>query len=316
VIPEAAMRPPWHAGPWSALSERLAAGALSHALLLAGPAGLGKRTFAAALQATLLCTERRTDGEACGRCRDCRLHAAGTHPDAVRVTLEPRDDGRLRSEILVEQARALSEYLAMTPMRGGHQVAIIDPADRLNPNAANALLKTMEEPAPGRFLLLVADQPSRLPATVRSRCMRFEFRIPPRAQALAWLTGQGVRGEIAGEALDAASGNPGRALSLVREGLMELRKAVANDLEALARGRAQPSELARAWADDRPEQRLVFAAERAAALARHALTDPGLFHKLEWWFGRANRVREWVPTTLRTDLVLAELLLEWPPAAA
>jgi DNA polymerase-3 subunit delta' len=315
-MPGAAVRPPWHAGPWSALSERLAAGALAHALLLAGPQGLGKRAFAAALQATLLCRDRRPDGEACGRCRDCLLLAAGTHPDAARVTLEPRDDGKLRTEILVEQARALSEYLAMTPMRGGHQVAIIDPADRLNANAANALLKTMEEPAPGRFLLLVADQPSRLPATVRSRCMRFEFRIPARAQASAWLAGQGVAGEIAGEALDAASGNPGLALSMVQEGLMELRQAVATDLDALARGRAEPAQLARVWADDQPEQRLVFAAERAAALARYALTDPGLFHKLEQWFGRANRVREWVPTTVRTDLVLAELLLEWPPAAA
>ncbi|HRQ65181.1 MAG TPA: DNA polymerase III subunit delta' [Xanthomonadaceae bacterium] len=309
--------PAWHARPWQALAERLQGGALAHALLLVGPARLGKRDFAARLLRALLCRDRRPDGDACGRCRDCVLLAAGTHPDIRRVELGLRDDGRPRTEIVIEQIRELGEFLALTPQRGGAQVALIDPADHLNVNAANALLKTLEEPAAGRFLVLVADQPTRLPATVRSRCMRFEFRLPARHEAMAWLQGEGIAAEAAAQALDSAAGNPGLARAMLEEGLLELREAVARDLGALAGGRAPVAAVAKAWADDRPDLRLAFAAELASLRARdHALTDPALFHKLERWFDRAGRAREWVPTPVRTDLVLTELLVDWPRSAA
>ncbi len=304
---------PWHAAPWQALSERLAAGALSHALLLAGPGGLGKLDFAERLAGALLCRDREVDGEACGACRDCVLRAAGSHPDLQRVTLGVRDDGRPRTEIVIEQVRQVCEWLSLTSQRGGAQVVLLAPADRLNVNAANALLKTLEEPAAGRFLVLVADQPARLPATVRSRCMRFEFRLPARQEALDWLQGQGVDAAAAARALACAAGNPGLAREMLEEGLLDLHAAVVEDLEALASGRALASAVAKAWTDDRPEQRLAFAAELACRRAREdALTDPALFNKLERWFDSAGRVREWVPTPLRTDLLLTELLVEWP----
>jgi DNA polymerase III subunit delta' len=306
----------WHEAPWAALAERLAAGALSHALLLAGPAGLGKRAFAERLVAALLCSKRTGSGDACGACRDCVLLAAGTHPDIRRIALGVRDDGKPRTEIVIEQVRELGEFMSLTSQRGGAQVALLGPADRLNVNAANALLKTLEEPAPARFLVLVADQPTRLPATVRSRCMRFEFRLPARDQALHWLAAQGIDAGAAGQALEHAGGNPGQALALIEDGLLALRDAVASDLEALAVGRALPSALAKAWADDRPDLRLRFAAELAAGSSRrYALTDPALFHKLAQWFERANRVREWVSTPVRTDLMLTELLVDWPRSA-
>jgi DNA polymerase III subunit delta' len=309
--------PAWHAPPWRALAERMEGGALAHALLLTGPAGLGKRDFAQRLLHALLCRDRRPDGDACGHCRDCVLLAAGTHPDFRMVALGLRDDGRPRTEIVIEQIRELGEFLALTPQRGGAQVALVDPADRLNVNAANALLKTLEEPAPNRYLVLLADQPARLPATVRSRCMRFEFRLPARHEALAWMQGVGIEASVAARALDSAAGNPGLARAMLEEGLLDLREAVARDLEALGRGRAQVSVVAKAWTDDRPDLRLLFAAELASACARkHALTDPALFHKLERWFDRASRVREWVPTPVRTDLVLTELLVDWPRSAA
>lgn len=308
---------PWLIAPWQAIAERMAADALSHALLLAGPAGLGKRDFAEQLGAALLCRDRGADGHACGVCRDCVLLAAGSHPDILRVNLGLRDDGRPRTEIVIEQVRRLGEWLALTPQRGGAQVALIDPADRLNVNAANALLKSLEEPAPGRFLIMVADLASRLPATVRSRCMRFEFRLPEREAAVSWLLRQGVAASRVEVAMDSAAGNPGLALAMLEEGLLELCDEVSRNLEQLSRGLAAASALAKAWSDDRPEQRLAFAAELASRRARdHALTDPALFHKLEQWFVRASRVREWVPTPVRTDLVLTELLVEWPQSGA
>ena len=91
-----------------------------------------------------------------------------------------KDGARLRTEIVIEQIRQLSEQLSLTPQYGGAQVVIIDPADAVNHAACNALLKTLEEPVPGRFLWLVSANPARLPATIRSRCQRLEFRLPPR----------------------------------------------------------------------------------------------------------------------------------------
>ena len=164
---------PWHSEAWTSLRARLSRGALPHALLLCGPEGLGKRAFAEAFVALALC-EQRGD-VACGRCRACQLLAAGSHPDRVRVGLEERDDGKLRSEIVVEQIRRLSERLAMTPQFGGLQLVLIDPAEAMNAAAANALLKTLEEPTRGTVIVLVSNAPGRLVATIRSRCQRIEF---------------------------------------------------------------------------------------------------------------------------------------------
>ncbi|NUO71291.1 MAG: DNA polymerase III subunit delta', partial [Frateuria sp.] len=196
--------PSWHEALWQRLQARLARRALPHALLLCGPAGLGKRAFLQRFVRGLLCGRPR-DGDACGQCRSCLLLDAGTHPDFVTVSYGLRKDGVQRKEIVVEQIRELSARLAMASQFGGWQVVAIDPADAMNANAANALLKTLEEPSPQTLLLLAADAPWRLPQTIRSRCQRIEFQLPPRADALAWLPAQGVADPAA--ALEAAGGN-------------------------------------------------------------------------------------------------------------
>src|SRR5689334_10743796 len=109
---------PWNAEAWARLNERRRRDALPHALLLAGPAGLGKREFADAFAKALLCRSARADASACGVCRTCQLFAAGTHPDLVRINLELRDDGKSRTEITVDQMRALSERLVLTAQFG------------------------------------------------------------------------------------------------------------------------------------------------------------------------------------------------------
>ena len=100
--------------------------------------------------------------------------------------------------------------MALTPQYGVAQVVIVDPADAINRSAANALLKTLEEPQPGRYLWLISSDPARLPQTIRSRCQRLEFKLPPQHEALAWLQQQGHSEASAREALDAARGHPGR----------------------------------------------------------------------------------------------------------
>ncbi|TAL73884.1 MAG: DNA polymerase III subunit delta' [Rhodanobacter sp.] len=309
------MSPPWHADPWARLQARHTRGALPHALLFCGPAGLGKRGFVRRFARGLLC-ERPVDGAACGSCRTCRLLDAGTHPDLIEIGFALRKDGTPRTEIIVDQIRELSARLAMSSQFGGWKVTVIDPADAMNTAAANALLKTLEEPAAQTLLMLLADAPWRLPQTIRSRCQRVEFALPPRAQALAWLEAQGVTGAAA--ALDAALGNPGLAQAWSQSGALERRTGVRRDLAALASGRGEVAGVAAAWLADEPAQRLWFAAQAAAderraraAQARPALGSVLADEALAQWYAAANRTRDRLRTTLRADLMLLELLVQW-----
>jgi DNA polymerase III subunit delta' len=307
--------PPWHAAHWQRLQSRLARGAMAHALLLCGPAGLGKRAFGQRFVRTLLC-ERRRDGEACGQCRACLLLAAGSHPDFVTIGYGVRKDGVTRKEIVVEQIRELSARLAMASQFGGWQVALIDPADAMNAAAANALLKTLEEPAAQTLLLLLADAPWRLPQTIRSRCQRVEFQLPPATEALAWLTDEGVAEPAA--ALEAAGGNPGLAQAWAGQGVLALRQSVRKDLAALATGRDEPMQVTRRWLDADAASCLWFAAQAAVdeTRARAAGTVAPLGSQLDdealaAWFDAANRTRDALRGPLRGDLLLLELLAGW-----
>src|SRR5574337_750551 len=307
--------PPWHVEHWARLQSRLRRDALPHALLLCGAVGLGKRAFARGFVQGLLCTGA-TDGDACGCCRSCRLMDAGSHPDVVALTFGLRKDGTPRTEIVVEQIRDLSARLAMRSQLGGWQVATIDPADAMNAAAANALLKTLEEPAAQTMLILLADAPWRLPQTIRSRCQRIEFQLPASADALAWLQGEGVRD--AANALAAAGGNPGLASIWAAEGALERRQEVRKDLAALAAGRGQPTEVVKRWLDSEPAQRLWFAAQAAAdeikARSAHCagpLSSAQDVEALGHWYDAANRTRERLRGPLRADRLLLELLAQW-----
>lgn len=306
---------PWHAEHWSRLQSRRQRGALAHALLVCGAAGLGKRAFVQRFVNGLMC-EQPLDGDACGHCRRCLLRAAGSHPDLVKLTFGLRKDGVQRSEIVVDQVRELSVRLAMSSQFGGWQVALIDPADAMNPAAGNALLKTLEEPAAQTMLVLIADAPWRLPQTIRSRCQRIEFQLPDTATAMAWLRDQGVADAAA--ALAAAGGNPGLAAAWATEGALERRREVRKDLAALAAGRGQAMDVVKRWLDNEPAQRLWFAAQAAADEMRaqatstagplaSALDAEGLDH----WYGAVNRTRESLRGPLRADLLLLELLAQW-----
>lgn len=323
---------PWQEHAWKHLLARRAQGRLAHALLLAGPAGLGKRAFAERLGAMLLC--EAAGDQACGRCRSCHLFAArvqrepeemrpdGTpaHPDGhtghpdVRfvgyVLNEKSSPRRMYADIVVEQMRELGQWLALSPHYGRAKFALIDPADGLNVAAANALLKTLEEPNPGCFLVLVSARPARLAATIRSRCQRIDFALPDAAQALQWLQAQALDARTAQAALHAAGGNPGVALELVRNGGLALRDEVERDLRDLRSGKAQPELVATRWAKSEAAQRLWFAAmlvhEQASAPV--ALTCPGELHKLSAGFARLNRARDALRGPLRAELVLLEAL--------
>lgn len=286
---------------------------LGHGLLVCGPARLGKRILVEAITARLLCTGASAGAPACGRCRGCRLLEAGTHPDLHRIGFALNDKGEPRSVIVVEQMRALGEKISLTGQLGGAIVSLIDPADALNHNAANALLKTLEEPQDGRFLILVSDAPYRLSATIRSRCQRIEVRPPAMDEARAWLLARSLPAARVEQALSLSDGHPGEAQALLDDGGLELRDAVQRDLEALAARRAALSDTVKAWLDDRPQERLSHAAALVRARGRERLLagDADTFPDLADWYDRANRVRVQLDTPLKADLLLGELLLGW-----
>ncbi len=303
---------PWQQRAYDQTVAALDAGRLGHGLLICGPAGLGKREVALALAGHVL---GRGD-EAAAR-RSQQLIAAGTHPDLQLVSFMPNKSGdKLRTEIVIEQVREISQKLALTPQYGAAQVVVVDPADAINRAACNALLKTLEEPTPGRYLWLISSDPVRLPATIRSRCQRLEFKLPPRAEAMAWLLAQDHAEAAATEALDAARGHPGLAAQWLRDDGLALRKQVASDLEQVASGRLGAVELAQRWAaDEHADVRLRHAADLALAQASSSgLTDPSRLHKLAAWFDAANRTRDLLRTTVRPDLAMVELMMAWSAA--
>ena len=308
---------PWQQRIYAQAAASLEAGRLGHALLFAGPAQLGKRAVATRLAQRLLCERKRDDGEPCGQCRACHLLEAGTHPDYQFISFVPNKEGtRLRTEIVIEQIREVSERLSLTPQYGGAQIVILDPAEAINHAASNALLKTLEEPVAGRYLWLISAHPARLSATIRSRCQKLEFRLPPEDESLSWLRARGHGEAAAREALEAARGHPGLADEWMQGNGLAVRREVAADLAKLSRGELAVADAAQRWAADGDlELRLRHAADLALADAGR-LTDPGRTRSLAAWFDHANRVRDLLRTTVRADLAVVELLLAWRSTAA
>jgi DNA polymerase-3 subunit delta' len=240
--------PPWLASQWDGLQRTRGLGRLPHALLIHGPAGVGKRLFAEQLAQSLLCPTPDSDGRPCGRCQDCHLFAVGNHPDLVRVGPDPEAKS---GEIKVQSIRDLVESEGLTANRGGYKVILIDPAERMNPSAANALLKTLEEPGTDTLFGLITERAYLLAATVRSRCQRLALDLPGEDQALAWL-GERVKGGDPRLLLRLAHGAPLRALILGDPALLARREAAFAGFLAVGQGTRDPVAEALAWSDLNP----------------------------------------------------------------
>jgi DNA polymerase-3 subunit delta' len=232
---------PWQHEQWSQLQRERGQSRLSHALLLTGPQGLGKLQFAQRLVQLLLCT--RADEGPCGHCEACRLYTAGSHPDFREITPEQDSD-----QIKIDQIRALVAFAGLSRHGRGYKVALIAPAERLNRNAANSLLKTLEEPPAQSCIVLVSAQPSRLPATLRSRCQQIIFHPPAKAEGVQWLS-QALPGvEAPALLLSLGHGAPLAARGLAEGKLLEARRSVFESLLGLREGRGTLGAAAKACA--------------------------------------------------------------------
>ncbi|MGE0408008.1 MAG: DNA polymerase III subunit delta' [Amphiplicatus sp.] len=207
------------AGLEAELRRAVAGAAISNGWIIAGPKGAGKATLAYRLARAILDPEALTDASSLqmsAKARSFRLIAQNAHPDLfVAQRRHDEKNDRYETEISVETARALTSFLSKTAAGGGWRVAIVDAADDLNRNAANALLKSLEEPPAKTALLLLAHAPGRLLATIRSRCRRIALRPVPDAEIAALLCEEaGADPETAGALARAARGRPGYALTL------------------------------------------------------------------------------------------------------
>lgn len=228
-----------HETLWTQLQARR--GALPHALLLRGPRGLGKFELARRFAASLLCEQPTASGDACTVCAACNWLAQGNHPDfrllqpdAV-AEAEATDDGdakeggkKASQQITIDQVRELDDFLHVGTHRSGLRLILIRPAEAMNRNTANALLKTLEEPAPGTVFLLVSDEAERLLPTIRSRCQSIAVPLPSPAAATRWLAAAGI--DAAQQWLALAGGAPLLAAELAGAGERALIDALLAQL--------------------------------------------------------------------------------------
>ena len=228
---------PWQSNQWQRLFVQLQGDRLAHAYLLTGEKGLGKHAFAIAAAQLLLC-ERPDDTQACGSCRSCELFAAGTNPDLM--TIEPENS----QVIKIDQVRELSDFSVKTSHGNRRKVLILDQADALNINAANALLKTLEEPPGSTVLFLITATPAKLLATIRSRCQRIVFAPPDVLTAQEWLAEEAGDQSDLETHLKEANYRPLLALQLLDGKESEERNNVIEALTAIFTGKLNPVEFA------------------------------------------------------------------------
>lgn len=244
------MIPKWLTPAVASLKAAYAADRLPHALLIHDSPGAGGDWLAGWAAALALCTN--TAEAPCGRCPGCTRVAANQHPDLIR--LHPIEDSK---QLRIEQVRDLAAELALTSHQGGYKVGILSPADQLNRFAANALLKTLEEPPPRTLLILVASQPSRLPATILSRCQRLRVRTPTRSESLEWLNETHGAGDWAG-VLDVLGEAPFLAAAADPKAIPALGSETHRALEDIETGAADPVVTAERWSRSEPALRLRY----------------------------------------------------------
>jgi DNA polymerase III subunit delta' len=242
---------PWLRQPQQRMRAAFDAGRLPHSLLLLSVPGLGAEQLANWITALALCESH--GGRPCNSCASCRLLRSDSHPDAHSVRLE--EDAQ---QIKVDQVRELIESLTLKSYRGGFKVGVIEGAETLNVNGANAFLKTLEEPSADTVLIMIARPNHRLPATIASRCLRLALRPPSSEMALEWLRANSPAEHSWAAALRLAGGAPLLALQLDGAGLAAIDADMRQSVAELAEGSVDITLLAERWVRSDPGVRIIW----------------------------------------------------------
>ena len=242
---------PWQLEQWARLEKQLGENRLPHALLLTGAEGTGKAGLALALARLLLCAEP-VDGLNCGRCHACELSAVGNHGDFFWV--QPEEKSRV---IKIDQVRQAVSFVNQTASFGARKVVVFSPADAMNTNAANALLKALEEPMPDTFLVLVCHRLYGVPATIRSRCQICRLPTPDNAQARQWLQTHTGQDDGLDELMALSNGQPLAAVRLLQEGRAEALVKSRTAIHAVLSGKLSALDASKVLQDTEASQFLV-----------------------------------------------------------
>ncbi len=216
-------------------------GLMPHALLFQGNRGYGTVELALNIATTMLCQNPKRNS-ACGECKTCQLMKAASHPD-LKI-LQPEESG---GQLKVDQIRSVIEFAAKTSQQGGSKVILIEPADQMNLNSANALLKVLEEPPSGTFIFLVTERIESMLPTIRSRCSIVKVTKPTLEQAKVWLTNREIEVDKINQFLPLCNYAPITLLNWQQGNMIELHGQMITDLSNLFKGVVSPIEVAASW---------------------------------------------------------------------
>jgi DNA polymerase-3 subunit delta' len=312
----------WHEEIYSRLLQSHTQGRMPHALLLAGAPGVGKMVFARRLAHRLLCEQPSSTGEACRQCRQCLLLKAGSHPD-FRLVLP--EEGK--KQINIDIIRELVAGNTLSVGTDAYRIFVIHPADAMGRGAANALLKTLEEPIEGTLIILISSRIDLLPITIRSRCQLLKFAQPGTPQAIDWLknNSSAAPAEL-DQALLLAQGAPLRAAELVTDGELEHHNQLLNDFVAIGQGKSAAVATAETWLKGSElAQLFAYLSSWLSALIRQKMTssteavfpllqslseqvDLASVYKL---LDKLHELQRMSMNNLNPQLALESILLEW-----
>ena len=247
---------PWHQTTWDKFSLARSQNHLPHALLLTGDSGIGKLHLANAMVKSLLCLSplnneqdnikkneqnKQLPYQACNHCQACKTYDSGANPDYLKIELL---EGK--QQIVVDQIRQLSKFLNYTSSFNGNRVILLNPVERMNRNAANSLLKSLEEPSRNTIIVLITAELNQLIPTIKSRCQLLSVIKPNKNEALQWLNDikpDQINHEIA---LEIANGKPLQAIEITEQDINN-REMLATDIFELLEERESITVIAKKW---------------------------------------------------------------------
>jgi DNA polymerase-3 subunit delta' len=315
---------PWQQPNWEHLNSYISQQRIPQALLITGRKGLGKYQLATQFTQSLLCTARQNNGLFCNHCSSCLLFTAGTHPDFMLVT--PEEDKKI---IGIDAIRQLITKLTLKPQFESYRVVLINPADQLNNAAANGFLKCLEEPNERTCIVLLTEKPTKLPATIRSRCQKMTVALPTQQQAKAWLNHEKIT-ENTDILLSLAQGAPLLAKEYAYDAVIKNRLQCFNDWLKVGKSELNPVVLAELWHKQNVAQLLFWQMTWITDMikSRYSLNTGQLYHadlknslqelslrlnlkSLYRFYDLLLRSQEKIETQTNKQLMLEEILIQW-----
>ena len=285
---------PWQLESWQQAIRYLKDNRLAHAVLLTGPDSIGKLEFCLAFIQRLNCSEPTLDDHACGECKDCHLFLVNTHPDVRMINVDEVEDVKKSEQIKIDDIRDVNQFMTLSRQQGKYKIVCINNAETMNINAANALLKTLEEPPEFSILFLVSHRADRLLPTIRSRCQTWKFNLPNHEIALSWLNQQTEKANW-DSMLTLAAGRPLLAMNYQQSGLGKGRADFYQDLSQFLQGMCKVTKVSAIHQNEQLERLVMWQQAWCADLVRYhydnqpiTLENPDIRRSLHSLVGRVD----------------------------